>query len=347
MPLTNLRPWEITEEVLLKLYDGQVPEGKTIDYKAELPGTSDAARKDFLADLSSFANASGGHIVYGMEEAEGIPTNLLGLSSDVDQAILRLESMARDGIRPPIPGLELVRVAMKNGNNAVVISVPKSWNPPHQVIFQKDFRFYTRGSAGRQHFDVEELRRVVLLSQQIGERVRQFRASRVAAVMSAETPVPLVAGGRQVVHFVPLSAFDAGVNVDLKRVLSDRGLFITTTNRGGSLRHNVDGLLAYSQSDGAYDAYAQFFRNGALEIVVHVSKWAARTGELVLPSLSFEEEIFAQAKAALRVLAMAGVTMPVVMMLSFVGIKGWEMGVKDSWGIRGKTGGFDRDPRAA
>ena len=55
---------------------------------------------------------------------------------------------------------------MKNGNNAVVISVPKSWNPPHQVIFQKDFRFYTRGSAGRQHFDVEELRRVVLLSQQ-------------------------------------------------------------------------------------------------------------------------------------------------------------------------------------
>lgn len=167
--------------MLLKLYDGQVPEGKTIDYKAELPGTSDAARKDFLADLSSFANASGGHIVYGMEEAEGIPTNLLGLSSDVDQAILRLESMARDGIRPPIPGLELVRVAMKNGNNAVVISVPKSWNPPHQVIFQKDFRFYTRGSAGRQHFDVEELRRVVLLSQQIGERVRQFRASRVAA----------------------------------------------------------------------------------------------------------------------------------------------------------------------
>ena len=50
----------------------------------------------------------------------------------------------------------------------------------------------------------------------------------------------------------------------------------------------------------------------------------------MLPSLSFEEEIFAQAKAALRVLAMAGVTMPVVMMLSFVGIKGWEMGVKNS-----------------
>ena len=86
MPLTRLRPQEITEEALLKLYDGQVPEGKTIDYKVELPGTSDAARKDFLVDLSSFANASGGHIVYGMEEAEGLPTNLLGLSSDVDQA---------------------------------------------------------------------------------------------------------------------------------------------------------------------------------------------------------------------------------------------------------------------
>ena len=33
----------------------------------------------------------------------------------------------------------------------------------------------------------------------------------------------------------------------------------------------------------------------------------------MLPSLSFEEEIFVQTKAALKVLAMTGVTMPVVM----------------------------------
>jgi hypothetical protein len=31
-------------------------------------------------------------------------------------------------------------------------------------------------------------------------------------------------------------------------------------------------------------------------------------------------------------------------MLSFTGIKGWEMGVRDAYGTRGRRGGFDRDP---
>jgi hypothetical protein len=115
--------------------------------------------------------------------------------------------MARDGIRPPIPALKFIRVALENGNSAVVVTVSKSWNPPHQVVFQKDYRFYTRGSAGKQHLDVDELRRIVLLSQEIGERVRQFRASRVAAIMSDSTPVPLLPGARQMLHFVPLAAF--------------------------------------------------------------------------------------------------------------------------------------------
>ena len=344
MPLTGLQARDITQAVLLELIAAQVPEGKTIDYKAELPGNADSAKKDFLADLCSFANASGGHLVYGMEEAEGLPTNLAGLSGDIDQAILRLESMARDGIRPPIPGLELVRVALANGNTAVVIIVPRSWNPPHQVIFQKDFRFYTRGSAGKQHFDVDELRRIVLLSQEIGERIRQFRAGRVGAVMSGETPAPLLPGARQILHFVPLAAFGAGVSVDLKPLLAKRELLVNAMNHGGSVRYNVDGLLAYSSSGEAHDAYAQLFRNGILEIVVHQEDRTSRAGRPILPSLAFEEDIFAQTKAALAVLALVGVTPPVAMMLSFIGIKGWEMGVRDTWGTRGHMGGFDRDP---
>jgi predicted HTH transcriptional regulator len=151
MSLEGLRPSDMTEAVLQNLIAAQVPEGKTIDYKADLPGGSDGAKKDFLADLCSFANAAGGHLVFGMAEADGLPVNLDGLNGDIDQAMLRLESMARDGVRPPIPGLEFARVALANGKSALVANIPKSWNPPHQVILQKDFRFFARGSAGKQH----------------------------------------------------------------------------------------------------------------------------------------------------------------------------------------------------
>jgi schlafen family protein len=343
MSLSNHRPRELTERHLLELITAAVPEGKVIDYKAELPGSGDSAKRDFVADLCSFANASGGHIVFGMEESEGLPTHLRGLVDDVDKAILRLESMARDSIRPPLPGLEFVRISLENGNHALVVAVPKSWNPPHQVIFQKDYRYYTRGSAGKQHLDVDELRQVVLQSQESGERIRDFRAARVAAVISGETPVPLQSGALQILHFVPLAAFGAGMIVDLNAALKDKGTLVSAMGRGGSVTHNVDGLLAHTHDEDGYGAYAQLFRNGILEAIRREPEWTSKRGYPVLASLAFEEELFRQTKGALATLTRAGVSPPIAIMLSFVGIKGWRMGVKDSWGTRGGMG-FDRDP---
>jgi hypothetical protein len=343
MPLRGIQTREIKEAHLRNLIDGQLPEGKTVDYKQELPASSDGAKKDFLADLCSFANAAGGYIIFGMPESDGLPLDLTGVAGDVDAAVLRMESMARDGIRPPIPGLEFVRVALANGANAVVASIPKSWNAPHQVVFQKDFRFYTRGSAGKQHIDVDELRRIVLLSQEAGERIRQFRAGRIAAVLSGETPVVLQPGARQILHLVPLNAFSAGAAVNLAALDKKKGLLVGAMDRGGSQRHNVDGLLAYSASGQSHDGYAQLFRNGILETVVHQLERKAR-GRLLLPSLAFEESIFKQMSVAIEVLKAVSVAPPVAVMLSFTGIKGWEMGVRDDWGTRGSRGGFDREP---
>jgi Putative DNA-binding domain len=76
MTLRGLSPHEIKEVHLRNLINGQVPEGKTIDYKRDLPATSDSARKDFLADLCSFANAGGGYIVFGMTESQGLPVEM-------------------------------------------------------------------------------------------------------------------------------------------------------------------------------------------------------------------------------------------------------------------------------
>lgn len=104
---------EITKADVDLLIADQVPEGRTLDYKAELPGKSDGQRKEFAADVSSFANAAGGYIVFGVAEAKdgsgkntGTPDKATGLANtNGDEAILRLESMARANIEPPIPGL--------------------------------------------------------------------------------------------------------------------------------------------------------------------------------------------------------------------------------------------------
>ena len=48
---------------------GLKAEGRTLDYKRTLPGSTDEEKREFLADVSSFANAAGGDIVYGIDGA--------------------------------------------------------------------------------------------------------------------------------------------------------------------------------------------------------------------------------------------------------------------------------------
>jgi hypothetical protein len=49
---------KIAEQDLLDLIEAKRAEGAQLDYKRELPGASDADKKEFLSDVSSFANAS-------------------------------------------------------------------------------------------------------------------------------------------------------------------------------------------------------------------------------------------------------------------------------------------------
>ena len=60
MALTHKPLDQITADDLQALIDAQAPEKRTLDYKATLPGNADADKKEFLADVSSFANAAGG-----------------------------------------------------------------------------------------------------------------------------------------------------------------------------------------------------------------------------------------------------------------------------------------------
>ena len=68
------------------LIENQVQEDKNIDYKETLPGNADGDKKEFLADVSSFANLNGGDIIFGIKEkrdernnSTGIPEAIMGL----------------------------------------------------------------------------------------------------------------------------------------------------------------------------------------------------------------------------------------------------------------------------
>ena len=148
MPLSHVDFNALSETDLQRLIDNGVPEGPRIEYKRDFVGLRDDDKKEFLKDISAFANASGGYILYGVAEKDGIPIPpLLGLSStESSSGIARLENIVRDSLEPRIVGLTMRPVPLRNGNSVVAVRVPRSWNPPHRVSFQKWNKFFTRNS---------------------------------------------------------------------------------------------------------------------------------------------------------------------------------------------------------
>src|SRR5689334_8563616 len=94
---------QIAAADLERLVINGVSESRSLEYKETLPGGSDQDKKEFLADVTSFANAIGGDLVYGVREARdesgkptGTPEAVVGLDvPNFDQAIQRLENVLR------------------------------------------------------------------------------------------------------------------------------------------------------------------------------------------------------------------------------------------------------------
>jgi predicted HTH transcriptional regulator len=180
------RPLESVDEAELQaLVENKVSEHKTLEYKRSLPGNSDKDKKEFLADVSSLANAVGGHLIYGIKEEEGVPTEVCGVPTDnVDAEILRLESIIRHGIDPRIPGLLTHAVRLETGRHVIIIRSPRSWAQPHMVIYGGSSRFYSRDSRGKYGLDVRQIGAAFALSATTADRIRNFRLERLGMIVS-------------------------------------------------------------------------------------------------------------------------------------------------------------------
>lgn len=70
---------EINEVDVKQLIENAIPERKTVEYKESLPDDKYDSKKEFLADVSSFANTIGGSLLYGIREENGVAVALPGI----------------------------------------------------------------------------------------------------------------------------------------------------------------------------------------------------------------------------------------------------------------------------
>jgi hypothetical protein len=283
------------------LVSNQVAEDRTLEYKEYLP-TDNRSKRNFICAVASLANAEGGDIVLGVEEARhgqkklGWPKKAWGLGyGEFDEMRRSLESMLRQGSDPPIVGVRFCEVRGFERGPVVVMGIVASAIGPHMVTYQDDHRFYGRGSGGKYTMDASELRRAYGLSEAIPSRLRALRSERNSLIEQNATPMPMgpypatvaqtLDGGsssitgsidppKVVIEFVPLSSLTFAANVDFSAVAPGdlTRLLFPLASGGCSWRHNIDGMLTFAtQHDAARrsvcTSYVQAFRNGILEAV--------------------------------------------------------------------------------
>lgn len=319
----------VTKEDIDNLVENSVPEGRTIEYKRTLPGNNDEERREFLADVSSFANASGGDLVYGLAEANGVASEATGVSiDDPDAECQRLDNMIRTGIAPRIPAQVRPIPGFEENRHIVIIRIPKSWFSPHMVTFNNLSRFFTRNSNGKHQMDVGEIRAAFALSEALPERIKNFRSHRLSEVTSGGTPVPLTAGPKLILHLLPLSAFSTGSHLDpVAMKMQNQRLRPIGRDMGLVSRFNVDGVVIYaSYPAGAAGSsgYCQTFRTGAIE-AVDMNVFEEYDDRKFISDINYERGLIQAVSDYLEALRELEVQSPVVIMASMIGVAGCEM----------------------
>lgn len=305
------------------LLSNQVAEGKTIEYKEIIPSNADSDKVKFLAGVSAFANTVGGDFLIGIKAKDGIPAELSGLTlsdSEIDAEILRLEQMLQNSLEPRLPSFSIKDdLKSPTGERFILVRVDRSWIAPHKVKVNE--KFYGRNSKGKYPLDVSELRTAFMLTEQLSERIKFFRSSRVEKIKTNhELPVELTEGGRMILHLIPLSAFTTSENINLTEA---KNSFDLSINFGAfNKKINIDGVFSFSKNANTQksDWYIQLFRNGCIETVYTLNQTLYSDFESPLFKSFIEERKF---------LTKLNIELPIYIFVSMVNVKGYKLNSND------------------
>lgn len=333
---------KITEEDVQALVQARATENSHLEFKLQLPGSDNAGKHELTADVSAFANAGGGDIVYGIaEDGDACATTITPLTGNQDQEVRRLQDILMNGIEPRIPGLAVSSVPV-TGGFCVVIRVPKSWTGPHRV--KSNQHFFVREGGRKRQLDMPEIKNLFLRAAGFAAQVRDFRTDRIGRLVAGESPQPLVPGALFVLHFFPTQAALGDAMIDPVTYLAgERRLPIFATNAGNS-RVNVDGALSVRNTGSADEThgYSLLFRNGIFESTT-VLRLHHESGKYILGSQAFEDYTIRLMQSLQQEYEHFGIAKEMLCLATIISGTETELGLdRFNYDLDGTQGSFDR-----
>lgn len=337
-PINEIPLNEITKEDLQFLIDEEITEKRSLEYKRELNLNTADDKKEFLADISSFANASGGDLIIGIEcdSKTKLPKKIVNASRNGEDLDLQtIGSIIRDGIEPRIQ-FKIQPVYLSDSTKdefALILRIEKGWNGPHRIKFRDLHRFYTRSPNGKYLMEINELRSAFNLSETRIEKIRSFIQERISNIYSDNLPFPMSNVPKLTLHLVPISSFDIGSNYDLSILNNVKNPSFPLGPGGCDITFNIDGILKYQIFSHEFYAltYLQYFRNGIIETTAAgIAHTNHDKEKLLYPDIS-ENYILSNIDNYKRDLKILEVAPPFIIFISLIGVKDHGLSNRTGW----------------
>ena len=242
-----------------------------------------------------------------------------------------LENLVRTSIEPRIIGVFFHPFKLSNEKYLILTYIPKSFNPPHVVNYQGHWKFYSRNSKGKYPMDLGEVRNSISLSDSLSDKIRNFQLERISRIISNDISIPLVDDPKMIVHLIPLISFDKGSRIDLSSYVDNYSKLKPLFDSASFQRFNLDGLIVYSATSDhlTSDAYSILFHNGIIESLNgRVLSFYGRNKK-AFPIRAIQEGLFNHVESYLEQLNSLGIFSPIVLYVTFLGIKGYSFDSND------------------
>lgn len=339
---------EVTQADLERLVATGATEGPHQDFKRDFPTRWDNETKvKVLADVTAFANAGGGDVIYGIDEdgdaraAAIVPQAL----ANVDEEVRRLMDVALNQTEPRVPGIQVHAVPVSVGassGHVLVMRIPQSWAAPHRNRINQ--HFHVREGMRNRPLDVPDIRALFLRSESAAQKFRDFRSDRLAKVVTGQTPVKLGTNPKLLIHAIPTQAANGQAYVDpVAYSQNKRRLPVLGTLPASPVSLNFDGAFAPIVARDKPPGYTQQFRQGFFEAVWELDKYEG-VPKPALPGVMYEQYVNNFLGSVRAELDAHGVSWELAVFLSLVGADNAVLAGPSSmgagWGHSIK--GFDR-----